>query len=41
MKLNPLKREESTGAISRFNRGAFLVEIRALIALAIIVIFLA
>ena len=39
MNLNPLKRGESIGTPAKFDRRAFIVEIRALIALAIIVIF--
>ena len=37
MNLNPLKRRESNGTLSKLDRRAFIVEIRALIALAIIV----
>jgi len=39
MNLNPLKRRESNGTLAKFDRRAFIVEIRALIALAIIIIF--
>lgn len=39
MNLNPFKRGELSGAPAQFNRRAFIIEIRALIALAIIVIF--
>jgi erythritol transport system permease protein len=39
MNINPLKRGESKGTAAKFDRRAFIVEIRALVALAIIVIF--
>lgn len=39
MNLNPFKRGEPSGAPAQFDRRAFIIEIRALIALAIIVIF--
>ena len=39
MNLNPFNRGGSTGTPAKFDRRAFIIEIRALIALAIIVIF--